>query len=346
MKKAFLTLVILGAVVVGMPIVLFIAYGYSNNFDVGNALSHLVAAQPEPVESNEALVQAQKVNVTWTGDIDELDLAESSGLASSLIHPDLLWSINDSGGDAEIFGLDSRGGTRARMRLTNTELLDWEALDTFINSEGKATLIVADVGDNFRWRPYVELIFVQEPSDLTLLETQPDKKLVVRYPDGPRDCEAIAVDIARDRILLLSKRHDPPELYSVPLDAQGEVRATKVAELSGFPKPTHRDYYQYPSNARYRYMPSGMDVAGDRLLVTTYKPALLFDLADISAAPVLLPLPHLGQREAITFAQGSNNIAYISRERRDGTGSADLFRVEFSLVGDSPHTVAAPQASR
>ena len=63
----------------------------------------------------------------------------------------------------------------------------------------------------------------------------------------------------------------------------------------------------------------------------------------LEGAPGDLPL---GQREAITFAAGSDQIAYISRERSEGRGSADLYKVEFSLSEPAPHTPAALEVSR
>jgi hypothetical protein len=38
-----------------------------------------------------------------------------------------------------------------------------------------------------------------------------------RFEDGPRDCEAMAVDPEQPRALLLSKRTEPPVLYELTL---------------------------------------------------------------------------------------------------------------------------------
>lgn len=43
--------------------------------------------------------------------------------------------------------------------------------------------------------------------------------------DGPRDCEAVAVDAATGQVLLISKSAFPPELFSLPLsNPHGQVQ--------------------------------------------------------------------------------------------------------------------------
>ena len=80
-------------------------------------------------------------------------------------------------------------------------------------------LLFADVGDNFARRQSVSFLVVEEPK----LETDQQRPLPVAwqvefsYPNGPRDSEAVAVDPATERVLILSKRTFPNELYWVPL---------------------------------------------------------------------------------------------------------------------------------
>ena len=53
--------------------------------------------------------QSTSHQVYWRGDIESIDLKESSGLASSTRREGLLWSINDSGSEPAIFGLSKSG---------------------------------------------------------------------------------------------------------------------------------------------------------------------------------------------------------------------------------------------
>ena len=43
------------------------------------------------------------------------------------------------------------------------------------------------------------------------------RSFALAYPDGPRDCEAVAVDAGEGMVYLLSKRDPLPQLYRVPL---------------------------------------------------------------------------------------------------------------------------------
>jgi hypothetical protein len=68
--------------------------------------------------------------------------------------------------------------------------------------------------------------------------------------------------------------------------------------------------------------------------VVTYRDAYLYDLLDVAREPLRIPLPLVGQREAIAFAKDSDSLAFVSRERPNGREIADLFSVRFAL--DAP----------
>ena len=74
-----------------------------------------------------------------------------------------------------------------------------------------------------------------------------------------------------------------------------------------------------------------MDYNAGRLLITTYQHALLYELSQLDQAPWLIRLPSIGQREAISFPREGGNVAYLTRERFEGRGVADIFEVRWSL---------------
>ncbi len=308
--------------------------GLAKDRDLVSAIAHLfdstLVAQGEqpPTES------ISWARVSWVADIEDLRLNESSGLAASHLHADTIWSINDSGSEALLFALD-RDGRTVSMQIVDTELnTDWESLSSFV-MDGIAYLAIGDTGDNFRWRRDSQFLIVREPQELDS-EDNLDVAWTVNftYPGGPRDSEASAVDVANNRILVLTKRRYPPELFSIPLTPQvTDPEALLLGTLAHLPLPTE-DELEIDPLARFRHMPSGMDLKHDMLLVTTYKHAYLYDVNDLSAVPSLIPLPSLGQREAIAFAGKTTlptetHVAYISKERYGGTGVADLFQLEF-----------------
>ena len=71
-----------------------------------------------------------------------------------------------------------------------------------------------------------------------------------------------------------------------------------------------------------------MDLQSNKLLVTTYRNAYLYDYRRLSAPPIEIPLPYLGQREAITYLTKDPEVAFVSRERAGDNKVADIFRLE------------------
>lgn len=314
--------------VVGMGFL--VAVSIWSGLHVFGGIFNLLAPHPQPVERNPLLAIEQNHQVVWRGSIANKDIDESSALTASEAHAGVLWTLNDSGGGPILYAIGTDGASLAQYSYAQAPAYDWESLDAF-TEEGQPLLLVGDVGDNFRWRPYVTLYVLHEPEDLRELEAPLllKRSIDIVYPDGPRDCEAIAVDRKRNRILMLSKRQHPPELYSVGLQSQGQVEAKHVTQLLSMPRPTNADYEHAPDLAPYLYMPTGMDVDGDRLLVATYQHLFLYDLNALEAPPVRIPMPIIGQREAITFDQ-SGSMVFTTSERTRPTFSAELFSITFN----------------
>ncbi len=80
-----------------------------------------------------ATADAQSTCRTWrdggtrVGTIEHEAINESSGLARSERHPHVLWTHNDSGGQARLFAVDTRNAShRGVVRLERTGAVDWE----------------------------------------------------------------------------------------------------------------------------------------------------------------------------------------------------------------------------
>ena len=126
-------------------------------------------------------------------------------------------------------------------------------------------------------------------------------------------------------------RELPLRLYGVPLLPVNEkIIAKKIAEL--VPVPRYRSDLEdlYGGTAKYLGLPTGMDLFGNKLLVTTYRNAYLYDYSALVEPPEEVNLPYVGQREAITFGFESSEVAYVSREREKGTQVADIFEIRLS----------------
>jgi hypothetical protein len=235
------------------------------------------------------------------------EVPESSGLTPSARQPGLYWTLNDSGNEPEVVAIDVRGATRARVRLDGVENEDWEALGMGPCPSGTC-LVVGDVGDNMARRPVVRLLRFPEPA----LPAPPGEAMRVqrevellrfRFPDGPRDVEALyvapdgAVWLITKRPAWWALRARPARLYRLPAAAwRAPGAAPVVAEAAGVLPvyPGRRNAREWVTDAAL----SGVQRDGGRLLaVLTYGTIHLFRADPVTGRPGArvarcpLPLP-------------------------------------------------------
>src|SRR6478609_5895090 len=153
-------------------------------------------------------------------------VTEASGLAISSADPHFMWMVNDSGGTTDIHLAGTDGTDRGKVTLKDVKNIDWEDLASF-SLDGKNYLLVADTGDNASKRQSCILHILREPTlpaaEKNLESTAvPAWQIQFQYPGGPRDCEAVAVDAKAGKVILLSKRTNPPEVYELPLRPSGK----------------------------------------------------------------------------------------------------------------------------
>jgi hypothetical protein len=134
---------------------------------------------------------------------DTSALPELSGLTPSVRHRNLLWGLNDSGNEAVLFGIDAKTCSIRAQHTVAADAVDWEALASGRNAAGRPVLWVADIGDNSRNRSSVSVFEVAEPDLGTT--SGPATSHEFRYPDGPRDAEALLATPGGTRLFVLSK---------------------------------------------------------------------------------------------------------------------------------------------
>ncbi len=184
---------------------------------MSNLLSPSAAAEPK-------IWSPEDPNARGAVVLSQRELTESSGLAASNRQPGLFWSHNDSGGKAELFAFDQTGKFAGLCRLSGAKAIDWEDMASFV-ADGNAQLIVADCGDNQANRETISLYLLDEPDPRETTDVSAYRELVVSYPDGARDCEAIAVDPLRKQIILISKTTlSTAGIYTLPLSVASPTR--------------------------------------------------------------------------------------------------------------------------
>lgn len=169
-----------------------------------------------------------------TGTFESPHLVESSGVIPSLKRPGMLWSLSDSDGPARIFATDTTGVHLGSIALRGARNVDWEAISAGPCRSGEC-LYVADTGDNLERRASVDIYRLPEPPLRTKSGRSPavprPERLELRYPDGPRDVEAMFVDGKGDLHLISKGRTNGFRHYRVP--AAAWERGSAVAELVG-----------------------------------------------------------------------------------------------------------------
>lgn len=165
---------------------------------------------------------------------------ESSGLAAGLVNPGVFWTHNDSGGRPRLFAFNAKGEHLAICDIEGASARDWEDMCSF-KLDGKAMLLIADVGDNAAVREHCTLYAVAEP----VLEAKAANAqctaaaaatIRYRYTDGPRDCEAVGFDPATRTVLLISKVSTGRcKVYALPWPQEPSpqpVAVQAIAELN------------------------------------------------------------------------------------------------------------------
>ena len=161
------------------------------------------------------------IEVLSTGSLSDTTLRESSGVARSRLIPGVLYSINDSGRDAEIFALDSTGAVLGRWPLPALANRDWEAIAAGPCPAGRC-LYIGDLGDNLEQRRHVTIYRLAEPKTLASIRNPAGSgatavdSLRFRYPDGPRDAEALWLDASGVPHVVSKGRSGKIILYRVP----------------------------------------------------------------------------------------------------------------------------------
>lgn len=260
-----------------------------------------------------AACTAQPPFAQLSGMLLDARLDEVSGLAASRVHDGVLWMHDDGGNPARLFAVSTRGGVQATFDVTGLAKTDWEDMAAF-ELDGRHYLLVADTGDNGGLRRSLQLHVIEEPASLDAAAggqpLRPAWSIAFRWPDGARDCEAVAVDARRGEILLVSKKRTPPELFSLPLRPQGDALqvARRLGVLAGVPVPDAEALQANARMARIRHQVTAADVnpAHDRLAVMTYNEVLLYRRRGdeswaqaVARKPVVHDLPWLPQAEAL-----------------------------------------------
>jgi len=262
---------------------------------------------------------------------------EASGLTQSIQHPGLFWTHNDSRDffdpiptEPVLFAIDAQGTLHGELWLEGVKPYDWEAISHF-QSKGASYLLIADIGDNrAKRRGGIRLHAVKEPKNIAGKVTQkPAWTLELRYPDGARDAEAIAVDEQDNAIYILSKRDNTPHLYRAELP--NERNSSQMLRLLGSIPPLDAPLESTePGDLRvlpFTHQPVDMAFAPDHSEVALLSYAHIYVYArspqqswleTLQGTPQVIHLPGARQYEGLSYSADGQSLLVV----REGTNSS------------------------
>jgi hypothetical protein len=279
--------------------------------------------------------------------LEDPRIEESSGLALSRRHPAVLWTHNDSGGEAELYAVGSDGRVRATLRLAGVQARDWEGMAAGRDDGGRPALFVGDIGDNQSLWPEVSVYRVAEPERLGDA-TVAARRFRLRYPDGPRDAEALLVDPGSNRLYVASKElagggglyRAPARLRSDRVNLLRRVAEVPSVVTDGAFSPDGRGFVLRDYQSAYVYAAPGrrlgtfelpLQPQGESLTVTADGRSVLAGSEGLASEVWRVPLPE-SVRPAAPSVTGA-----VDNRGNPAPGSAEVpLRGSKRETGDAP----------
>ena len=169
-------------------------------------------------------------------------IIEASGLAASRQNPGVLWTHNDSGFPGTAFALFTNGALLAQCAVSNVYSGDFE--DIAIGPgpvPGLQYIYLGDIGDNFSSRVDIRVFRIPEPAVYSyqsnvapVLSAVGSRQIVVTYPDGPHNAEALMVDPRTGDLFIATKMTNSCRLYRAlraQLESGDPVELTSVEDV-------------------------------------------------------------------------------------------------------------------
>ena len=240
------------------------------------------------------------------GTLQNSEIRESSGLAYATKGRPVLWTHNDSGDTSRFFAVGLAGEDLGTFTLEGARAVDWEDIASYV-SDGRNWLLLADVGDNEERRPDCQLYIVEEPEAGESATVSVVRTISFVYEDGPRNCEAAAVDSKEQRILLIAKTREPLSgVYSLPLIPEDEkVTARRIADM------------RLTGVVAMDISPDGRDA-----VVLTYGDAFRWRRTEdeswasaFGREPEMLPMPYRKQGESVCYTPDGKRLLLTSEKK-------------------------------
>ena len=243
-------------------------------------------------------------------------ITESSGLAISREHPNLAYTVNDSGGESEVYAVDLVSGKTVGVTKVAAQFQDVEALALFDQK-----LWIADVGDNAGRRLTTTLLQIAEPGRGN--RSVSAKQFKIELQGGPADVETLLIEPTSGTLQLVTKGICAGSVFAAKIGDLRTDRVTTFEQIADSAPGLVTDG---------AYSPDGSNVA-----LLTYVSLVTVDPKTWQSVGSQA-LPELSQPETVDFLTQTRLLV-----GSEGANSA-LKEVALAPTADTAETVATVQA--
>jgi hypothetical protein len=205
-----------GGLCFALPLLFFggVFTGYAQTFVFGASLGTIIASQ----------------------------INEASGLIASRQNPGVLWVHNDSGYPGTVFAISTNGALLGSHHVPDAPHGDYEDIAMGPGpSPNLRYIYLGDIGDNSSSRSDIRVFRFPEPAAYAYQSNNPPDievvgadRIVLTYPDGAHNCEAMMVDPITGDLFLATKGTNTSRIYRAPraeLITNAPVELTFVREI-------------------------------------------------------------------------------------------------------------------
>lgn len=258
------------------------------------------------------------------GKIESNEINESSGIAASKCQPDVFWTHNDSGDDAFIFAINSKGEKLGTWKVSDAKNRDWEDIAAYKNTGGECFLYIGDIGNNDLTRSEQTIYRVKEPqvsgankssNRKNPAATESAAAIKIEYPDARHNAETLMVHPKTGDIYVLSKQMSGASgVYKLAAADYSPDKTNILKKIADFSVPS---------------IPNGLLTGGDispdgkRVITCDYfdayeivLPDSVNDFDQIWKQPAtVIDLGERKQGEAVGYSADGKSIFATSEER-------------------------------
>lgn len=254
------------------------------------------------------------------GILENVEIAEASGLVASHYNQNLFWTHNDSGDLPRVFLISSNGKGKLDFILKGLVNRDWEDMGNWVDPQGQSWIYLADIGDNNgQYSSYFIYRFKEPRFEEAILGNRvitEIQKIEFKLPDEPKDMESLLIDQRTGELFVLSKREKQKILYEIPSKNWNQTVEAKKHFKLRFSIPTTT-----LNLIEKLYYLTGAAVASsnEEVLVRNYFQVFYWQknfyesIPDaLQRKPIVVPSKFEPQGEALAFAKYQNGFYTVS----------------------------------